>query len=137
MAAERQRFQAIAAAERQRLQEETARRHAQLAEMQKAQLAAAALARRAAQPAGGFEAQPLDDLVRHVLGASRGAPARGLHANAAYILGLEPGASVEAARKRYLALAKRLHPDKADHPRAAEAFAAVESAWGRLGGERA
>ena len=75
--------------------------------------------------------------VRHVLGASRGAPARGLHANAAYILGLEPGASVEAARKRYLALAKRLHPDKADHPRAAEAFAAVESAWGRLGGERA
>ena len=137
VAAERQRFQATAAAERQRLQEETARRHAQLAEMQKAQLAAAALARRAAQPAGGFEAQPLDDLVRHVLGASRGAPARGLHANAAYILGLEPGASVEAARKRYLALAKRLHPDKADHPRAAEAFAAVESAWGRLGGDRA
>ena len=137
VAAERQRFQASAAAERQRLQEETARRHAQLAEMQKAQLAAAALARRAAQPAGGFEAQPLDDLVRHVLGASRGAPARGLHANAAYILGLEPGASVEAARKRYLALAKRLHPDKADHPRAAEAFAAVESAWGRLGGDRA
>ena len=39
---------------------------------------------------------------------------------------------VEAARKRYLTLAKRLHPDKADHPQAAQAFAAVESAWQRL-----
>ena len=124
-----------------RVQEETARRHARLAEMQKAQLAAAAAAHRAAQPAVAFEAQPLDDLIRHVLAASQGAPSTptrlhanaGLHANAAHVLGLEPAAAVETARKRYLALARRLHPDKASHARAAEAFAAVESAWARLG----
>ena len=44
-------------------------------------------------------------------------------------LGLELGATKEAGRKRYLSLALRLHPDKAQHPRAAEAFAAVEAAW--------
>ena len=41
-------------------------------------------------------------------------------------LGAEPAAGVEAARSG-LTLAKRLHPDKADHPQAAQAFAAVES----------
>ena len=47
-------------------------------------------------------------------------------------LGLPPSAVREAARKRYLRLARRLHPDKVDHPRAAEAFAAVEAAWRRI-----
>ena len=134
------------------LQAETARRHAALAERQKQQLAEAAAARygnawtpkagaaggggggggvgggaSAGAPAAassGFEALPLDDLVRHVLAAPPEVPA--------VCLGLEPAAGVEAARKRYLTLAKRLHPDKADHPRAAEAFAAVENAWQRL-----
>ena len=47
-------------------------------------------------------------------------------------LGLESNAPREVARKRYLSLALRLHPDKADHPRAAEAFRAVEAAWRRI-----
>ena len=47
-------------------------------------------------------------------------------------LGLDLFASRDAARKRYLSLARRLHPDKVDHPRAAEAFAAVEAAWRRI-----
>ena len=47
-------------------------------------------------------------------------------------LGLAPSAVREAARKRYLRLARRLHPDKVDHPRAAEAFATVEAAWRRI-----
>ena len=34
-------------------------------------------------------------------------------------------------RKRYLALALRLHPDKAQHPQADEAFAALEGAYSR------
>ena len=34
----------------------------------------------------------------------------------------------------YLALVLRLHPDKVAHPRAAEAFAAVEAAFRRLCG---
>ena len=46
-------------------------------------------------------------------------------------LGLAPGATSEAVRKRYLGLALRLHPDKADHPRAHEAFAALERAYSR------
>ena len=46
-------------------------------------------------------------------------------------LGLERGASQEGVRKRYLALALRLHPDKAQHPQADEAFAALEGAYSR------
>ena len=46
-------------------------------------------------------------------------------------LGLERGASQEGVRKRYLALALRLHPDKAQHPQADEAFAALECAYSR------
>ena len=44
-------------------------------------------------------------------------------------LGLEPGAPPEAVRKRYLQLALRMHPDKASHARAQEAFTALESAY--------
>ena len=39
--------------------------------------------------------------------------------------------SQEGVRKRYLALALRLHPDKAQHPQADEAFAALEGAYSR------
>ena len=46
-------------------------------------------------------------------------------------LGLERGASQEGVRKRYLALALRLHPDKVQHPQADEAFAALECAYSR------
>ena len=47
-------------------------------------------------------------------------------------LGLLSGAPHETVRKRYLALALRLHPDKLEHPRAGEAFAGIESAYRRL-----
>jgi curved DNA-binding protein CbpA len=38
----------------------------------------------------------------------------------------------ERVRKRYLQLAKRLHPDKSTDARAPEAFAALEHAHGVL-----
>ncbi|EOD19075.1 hypothetical protein EMIHUDRAFT_243301 [Emiliania huxleyi CCMP1516] len=38
-------------------------------------------------------------------------------------------ASHEACRKRYLALALRVHPDKTSEPRAQEAFKALEAAF--------
>lgn len=40
-----------------------------------------------------------------------------------------PLTTSQAVRKRYLALALRLHPDKAAHPRAHEAFSALEQAY--------
>ena len=45
------------------------------------------------------------------------------------VLGLAPYAKAEAVRKRFLTLARRLHPDKTDHPSAAEAFASLEGAF--------
>jgi len=62
---------------------------------------------------------PMDALVQQVLG--EGCSFRRL--------GLEPGAPPEAVRKRYLQLALRMHPDKASHPRAQEAFTALEGAY--------
>ena len=47
-------------------------------------------------------------------------------------LGLDAAASAGAVRKRYLHLALRLHPDKAKHPQAPEAFTAIEAAWQKL-----
>ena len=44
-------------------------------------------------------------------------------------LGLPTDAPHEACRKRYLALALRLHPDKTSDARAAEAFTALEAAF--------
>ena len=44
-------------------------------------------------------------------------------------LGVSQNPSDAELRKRYLYLVRRLHPDKQAHPRAAEAFAAVESAY--------
>ena len=63
---------------------------------------------------------PMDALVRQVL-AEGGCSFRRL--------GLEPGAPPEAVRKRYLQLALRMHPDKASHARAQEAFTALEGAY--------
>ena len=72
----------------------------------------------AAEPATGST----DALVKQVLRRG-GCPFQ--------CLGLGRGASQEAVRKRYLALALRLHPDKAQHPQADEAFAALEGAYSR------
>ena len=72
----------------------------------------------AAEPATGST----DALVQQVLRRG-GCPFR--------CLGLERGTSQEGVRKRYLALALRLHPDKAQHPQADEAFAALEGAYSR------
>ena len=72
----------------------------------------------AAEPATGST----DALVQQVLRRG-GCPFR--------CLGLERGTSQEGVRKRYLALALRLHPDKAEHPQADEAFAALEGAYSR------
>ena len=44
-------------------------------------------------------------------------------------LGVAPNAKVATVRKRYLALARRLHPDKTDEPSATQAFEAIESAF--------
>ena len=71
----------------------------------------------AAEPATGST----DELIQQVLG----------NGCAFRCLGLERGASQESVRKRYLALALRLHPDKIQHPQAHEAFAALEPAYSR------
>jgi len=55
-------------------------------------------------------------------------------ASAHLCLGVDFFAPRDVVRKRYLALVLRLHPDKVAHPRAAEAFAAVEAAFRRLCG---
>jgi len=55
-------------------------------------------------------------------------------ASAHLCLGLDFFAPRDVVRKRYLALVLRLHPDKVAHPRAPEAFAAVEAAFRRLCG---
>ena len=60
-----------------------------------------------------------DVLAQHTL-RHQGCPHR--------CLGLAPNARAQVVRKRYLALARRLHPDKTEHPQAAKAFAAVEAA---------
>jgi len=70
--------------------------------------------------AAGEALQGLDAVCAHVL-SSR---------DPLTVLGVPlVGVSLEACRKRYHQLAKALHPDKTNHPRGAEAFRAVESAW--------
>lgn len=65
-------------------------------------------------------ALPIDTLVLHML----------RHQGCAHrCLGVTPNAPAQTVRKRYLALARRLHPDKTDHPSAAQAFAALEAAF--------
>ena len=48
------------------------------------------------------------------------------------LLRLPRSASRQACRMRYLQLALRLHPDKTSHPRAGDAFRAVEEAFRAL-----
>ena len=62
---------------------------------------------------------PLEALVKHVLHHEL-CPHR--------CLGLASDAPKDAVRKRFLLLALRLHPDKADHPRAPDAFAVMQRA---------
>ena len=66
------------------------------------------------------DATPSDELVQQVL-RDQDCPHR--------CLGVAPGAPAELVRKRYLALALRLHPDKLAHEQARQAFASVESAY--------
>ena len=49
-------------------------------------------------------------------------------------LGMHLHAPRDACRRSYLQLALRLHPDKCSHPRAKEAFAAVEEAFRTVAG---
>lgn len=67
---------------------------------------------------------PISDLIERVIDRA---------AEPYACLGLPQGAATSSVRKRYLALALRLHPDKAaDQPRAREAFSAMDSAFRTL-----
>ena len=69
-------------------------------------------------------AMPISDLIERVIDRA---------AEPYACLGLPQGAATSSVRKRYLALALRLHPDKAaDQPRAREAFSAMDSAFRTL-----
>ena len=65
---------------------------------------------------------PVDQLVARVLAHQSRADYYG-------VLGLQRGAAAAAMRKRYLALALRLHPDQARHKDAQKAFTAVHAAF--------
>eukprot|EP00966_Prymnesium_polylepis_P255890 5911629-Prymnesium_polylepis.1 len=67
---------------------------------------------------------PADKLIQVVLGE---------HGTEALSrMGLKEGSPYEAIRKRYLLLAKRLHPDRLEHPNAQAAFAALEKSFHSL-----
>lgn len=94
----------------------------------------AAASSRRAQPiteSTDLLAMPLAELVPRVLR---------YHASDPWLcLGLRPGASKAAIRKRYLALAMRLHPDRATPPHPArlnEAFGAMDEAFKALRSRR-
>ena len=55
------------------------------------------------------DAKPTDALIAHAL-RHQGCPHR--------CLGVAPNCQAAAVRKRFLSLARRLHPDKTDHPSA-------------------
>ena len=77
----------------------------------------------AVMPAGeleGLDALTTRALALHAL-RHEGCPHR--------CLGLAPNAQALTVRKRYLELARRLHPNKTEHPLASQAFAAVEAAF--------
>lgn len=77
-----------------------------------------------APPCSSIDDMALSELVQTVL---REAPVCSYRC-----LGLSPGTPLGDARKRYLMLAKRLHPDKAAHADAARAFHAVDAAYHQL-----
>ena len=109
--------------------------HRQQMAAQQAQMLRAAAERQRQRTASAPPAPPVaaaaepttgstDELIQQVLrGGGSGCPFR--------CLGLERSASQEGVRKRYLALALRLHPDKIQHTQAHEAFAALEPAYSR------
>jgi pyruvate/2-oxoglutarate dehydrogenase complex dihydrolipoamide acyltransferase (E2) component len=74
---------------------------------------------------GEVRTMALDQLVDRTLRLARRADYHGC-------LGLAPGAEPVAVRRRYLALALRLHPDHAKHPQAREAFTAMDDAFRRV-----
>ena len=105
--------------EQKRLFREAAERLQQQQQHQQQQHAAAPTAA-ASGDVGISATMTIDELVMHVLGNAH-CPHR--------CLDVELGAPRETARKQYLALVLRLHPDKTGHPRAKEAFAAVEKSY--------
>ncbi len=114
--AQRQRAMLQEAAERQKRQRATAG--------QSQSQPASAPAPAPPPPADGGGAAPLPEtteaLVSHVL----------RHRVSAHLcLGVARFAPHDVVRKRYHALALRLHPDKVKHAQAAEAFAVVEAAF--------
>jgi len=67
---------------------------------------------------------PVEELVERVLhGAKRGAKGA---------LGLSKSSSTKVIKKRFFALALRLHPDKTTYDKAPEAFTVVEDAYRKL-----
>ena len=105
--------------EQKRLFREAAERLQQQQQHQQQQHAAAPTAA-ASGDVGISATMTIDELVMHVLGNAH-CPHR--------CLDVELGAPRETAQKQYLALVLRLHPDKTGHPRAKEAFAAVEKSY--------
>ena len=77
--------------------------------------------------ASELDAMPLGGLVERVL--------KHKHSPLA-CLGLPPTTAPPAVRRRYLQLALRLHPDKADHAQAREAFTAVDTSFRHLRPQR-
>ena len=71
-------------------------------------------------PGDDLDTLPTEVLALHAL-RHQGCPHR--------CLGVAPNAQPPVVRKRFLLLARRLHPDKTDHPAAAKAFAAIEAAF--------
>ena len=63
----------------------------------------------------------VDDAIARVVAAAPSCPYK--------CLGVPVHASREMCRRSYLQLALKLHPDKCSHPRAKEAFSAVEAAF--------
>ena len=71
-------------------------------------------------PADALDALTTEELALHAL----------RHQGCAHrCLGLAPNAPAAAVRKRFLMLARRLHPDKTEHSAASKAFAAIEAAF--------
>ena len=101
----------------------------QAAERQQQEAADAAQQQGADRPSASGSAafsieQPIDDIISAVLAAVACPYSR---------LGLPLHAPRDACRKNYLQLALKLHPDKCAHPRAKDAFAAVEEAFRIVG----
>ena len=67
-----------------------------------------------------MDLEDLEATVRHVLR---------FRANPRKCLGVTASARAEEVRKRFLQLSKLVHPDKASHPDAMEAFRCVQAAY--------